>query len=204
MLKKTQDFLENVNILVVDIWWVSCMSVKWTKLITFFEVHVSRNNQLKSPQKTLFDSSIIFDVLLLCRHRTSSERCSTRWLVRANPAVTLTCLWQRKVSGRVCLRSWCWMAAHLSVYSCLSVLTAPSSWSLDSGTREALPFFSSHVGGVIAPPVPPRNIPHGTKLLFQESSDSLWKSDLYFWWTFKLCVKKSLMLESETQWTHNG
>ncbi|XP_078803962.1 dedicator of cytokinesis protein 3 isoform X5 [Oryzias latipes] len=44
------------------------------------------------------------------------------------------------------------------------VLTAPSSWSLDSGTREALPFFSSHVGGVIAPPVPPRNIPHGQHL----------------------------------------
>ncbi|RVE72625.1 hypothetical protein OJAV_G00039410 [Oryzias javanicus] len=44
------------------------------------------------------------------------------------------------------------------------VLTAPSSWSLDSGTREALPFFSAHVGGVIAPPVPPRNIPHGQHL----------------------------------------
>ncbi|XP_062843151.1 dedicator of cytokinesis protein 3 isoform X2 [Trichomycterus rosablanca] len=41
------------------------------------------------------------------------------------------------------------------------VLTAPSSWSLDSGTRDALPFLSAHVGGVMAPPVPPRNFPHG-------------------------------------------
>ncbi|XP_071349570.1 dedicator of cytokinesis protein 3-like isoform X5 [Trachinotus anak] len=40
------------------------------------------------------------------------------------------------------------------------VLTTPSSWSLDSGTREALPFLSAHVGGVMAPPVPPRNLPH--------------------------------------------
>ncbi|KAM6928259.1 dedicator of cytokinesis protein 3 isoform 11-T11 [Xenentodon cancila] len=40
------------------------------------------------------------------------------------------------------------------------VLTTPSSWSLDSGTREALPFLSSHVGSVMAPPVPPRNVPH--------------------------------------------
>uniref|UniRef100_A0A3Q0RDM2 Dedicator of cytokinesis 3 n=1 Tax=Amphilophus citrinellus TaxID=61819 RepID=A0A3Q0RDM2_AMPCI len=45
------------------------------------------------------------------------------------------------------------------------VLTAPSSWSLDSGTREALPFLSSHIGSVIAPPVPPRNLPHGQHLL---------------------------------------
>uniref|UniRef100_A0A668UTQ1 Dedicator of cytokinesis 3 n=1 Tax=Oreochromis aureus TaxID=47969 RepID=A0A668UTQ1_OREAU len=45
------------------------------------------------------------------------------------------------------------------------VLTTPSSWSLDSGTREALPFLSSHVGSVMAPPVPPRNLPQGTKLL---------------------------------------
>ncbi|XP_039653721.1 dedicator of cytokinesis protein 3-like isoform X12 [Perca fluviatilis] len=40
------------------------------------------------------------------------------------------------------------------------VLTTPSSWSLDSGTREALPFLSAHVGSVMAPPVPPRNLPH--------------------------------------------
>ncbi|XP_054866952.1 dedicator of cytokinesis protein 3-like isoform X4 [Amphiprion ocellaris] len=42
------------------------------------------------------------------------------------------------------------------------VLTTPSSWSLDSGTREVLPFLSSHV--VMAPPVPPRNLPHGQLL----------------------------------------
>ncbi|XP_017306238.1 dedicator of cytokinesis protein 3 [Ictalurus punctatus] len=41
------------------------------------------------------------------------------------------------------------------------VLSAPSSWSLDSGTRDALPFLSSHVGSVMAPPVPPRNFPSG-------------------------------------------
>ncbi|XP_029630018.1 dedicator of cytokinesis protein 3-like [Salmo trutta] len=41
------------------------------------------------------------------------------------------------------------------------VLTTPSSWSLDSGTREALPFLSAHVGSVLAPPVPPRSLPHG-------------------------------------------
>nr|XP_043879419.1 dedicator of cytokinesis protein 3-like [Solea senegalensis] len=41
------------------------------------------------------------------------------------------------------------------------VLTTPSSWSLDSGTREALPFLSAHVASVTAPPVPPRNLPHG-------------------------------------------
>uniref|UniRef100_A0A8C4NS59 Dedicator of cytokinesis protein 3 n=1 Tax=Dicentrarchus labrax TaxID=13489 RepID=A0A8C4NS59_DICLA len=40
------------------------------------------------------------------------------------------------------------------------VLTTPSSWSLDSGTREALPFLTAHVGSVMAPPVPPRNLPH--------------------------------------------
>ncbi|XP_076003220.1 dedicator of cytokinesis protein 3 [Genypterus blacodes] len=40
------------------------------------------------------------------------------------------------------------------------VLTTPSSWSLDSGTREALPFLTAHVGSVMAPPVPPRNVPH--------------------------------------------
>ncbi|KAF3855666.1 hypothetical protein F7725_016389 [Dissostichus mawsoni] len=34
------------------------------------------------------------------------------------------------------------------------VLTTPSSWSLDSGTRDVLPFLSAHVG-VMAPPVPP-------------------------------------------------
>uniref|UniRef100_A0A668SNS8 Dedicator of cytokinesis 3 n=1 Tax=Oreochromis aureus TaxID=47969 RepID=A0A668SNS8_OREAU len=48
---------------------------------------------------------------------------------------------------------------------CPPVLTTPSSWSLDSGTREALPFLSSHVGNVMAPPVPPRNLPQGTTLL---------------------------------------
>ncbi|XP_076864277.1 dedicator of cytokinesis protein 3 isoform X2 [Brachyhypopomus gauderio] len=41
------------------------------------------------------------------------------------------------------------------------VLTAPSSWSLDSGTRDTLPFLSAHVGTVMAPPVPPRNFPPG-------------------------------------------
>ncbi|KAK7916335.1 hypothetical protein WMY93_012096 [Mugilogobius chulae] len=41
------------------------------------------------------------------------------------------------------------------------VLTAPSSWSLDSGSRDPLPFLSAHVGSVMAPPVPPRNLPHG-------------------------------------------
>ncbi|KAG7257671.1 hypothetical protein CRUP_038095 [Coryphaenoides rupestris] len=40
------------------------------------------------------------------------------------------------------------------------VLTTPSSWSLDSGTREALPFLSGHLG----PPVPPRNLPPGPHL----------------------------------------
>ncbi|XP_037620510.1 dedicator of cytokinesis protein 3-like [Sebastes umbrosus] len=45
------------------------------------------------------------------------------------------------------------------------VLTTPSSWSLDSGTREVLPFLSAHVGSVMAPPVPPRNLPHGQHLL---------------------------------------
>ncbi|XP_053723434.1 dedicator of cytokinesis protein 3-like isoform X2 [Synchiropus splendidus] len=44
------------------------------------------------------------------------------------------------------------------------VLTTPSSWSLDSGTRDALPFLSSHASSVIAPPVPPRNPPHGQHL----------------------------------------
>uniref|UniRef100_A0A8D3DJZ2 Dedicator of cytokinesis 3 n=1 Tax=Scophthalmus maximus TaxID=52904 RepID=A0A8D3DJZ2_SCOMX len=44
---------------------------------------------------------------------------------------------------------------------CLTFLTTPSSWSLDSGTREALPFLTAHVGSVMAPPVPPRNLPHG-------------------------------------------
>ncbi|XP_066526496.1 dedicator of cytokinesis protein 3 isoform X4 [Hoplias malabaricus] len=41
------------------------------------------------------------------------------------------------------------------------VLTAPSSWSLDSGTRDAFPFLSAHVGSVLAPPVPPRSLPPG-------------------------------------------
>ncbi|XP_019475483.1 dedicator of cytokinesis protein 3-like [Meleagris gallopavo] len=42
-----------------------------------------------------------------------------------------------------------------------AVPAAPSSWSLDSGTREALPFLSVHVGSILAPPVPPRRLPHG-------------------------------------------
>lgn len=42
-----------------------------------------------------------------------------------------------------------------------AVPAAPSSWSLDSGTRDTLPFLSTHVGSVLAPPVPPRSIPHG-------------------------------------------
>ncbi|XP_029814060.1 dedicator of cytokinesis protein 3 isoform X3 [Manacus vitellinus] len=42
-----------------------------------------------------------------------------------------------------------------------AVPAAPSSWSLDSGTREALPFLSAHVGSILAPPVPPRSLPHG-------------------------------------------
>ncbi|KAI7791389.1 putative dedicator of cytokinesis protein 3, partial [Triplophysa rosa] len=41
------------------------------------------------------------------------------------------------------------------------VLTAPSSWSLDSGTRDTLTFLSAHVGSVMAPPVPPRTLPPG-------------------------------------------
>uniref|UniRef100_A0A8C1XRH3 Dedicator of cytokinesis 3 n=1 Tax=Cyprinus carpio TaxID=7962 RepID=A0A8C1XRH3_CYPCA len=41
------------------------------------------------------------------------------------------------------------------------VLTAPSSWSLDSGTRDTLLFLSAHVGSVMAPPVPPRTLPPG-------------------------------------------
>lgn len=49
----------------------------------------------------------------------------------------------------------------LIISSSPSVLTTPSSWSLDSGTREALPFLSAHVGSVMAPPVPPRNLAHG-------------------------------------------
>ncbi|XP_061903202.1 dedicator of cytokinesis protein 3-like isoform X3 [Entelurus aequoreus] len=44
------------------------------------------------------------------------------------------------------------------------VLTAPSSWSLDSGTREAVPVLSAHIGNIMAPPVPPRNVPHGQRL----------------------------------------
>ncbi|XP_040446652.1 dedicator of cytokinesis protein 3 isoform X4 [Falco naumanni] len=42
-----------------------------------------------------------------------------------------------------------------------AVPAAPSSWSLDSGTREALPFLSAHAGSILAPPVPPRSLPHG-------------------------------------------
>ncbi|RMC00050.1 hypothetical protein DUI87_23460 [Hirundo rustica rustica] len=42
-----------------------------------------------------------------------------------------------------------------------AVPAAPSSWSLDSGSREALPFLSAHAGSILAPPVPPRSLPHG-------------------------------------------
>ncbi|XP_056357849.1 dedicator of cytokinesis protein 3 [Oenanthe melanoleuca] len=42
-----------------------------------------------------------------------------------------------------------------------AVPAAPSSWSLDSGSREALPFLSAHAGSTLAPPVPPRSLPHG-------------------------------------------
>nr|XP_057911190.1 dedicator of cytokinesis protein 3-like isoform X2 [Doryrhamphus excisus] len=44
------------------------------------------------------------------------------------------------------------------------VLSTPSSWSLDSGTRDAVPVVSAHIASVMAPPVPPRNIPHGRHL----------------------------------------
>uniref|UniRef100_A0A8C6NQL1 Dedicator of cytokinesis 3 n=1 Tax=Nothobranchius furzeri TaxID=105023 RepID=A0A8C6NQL1_NOTFU len=57
----------------------------------------------------------------------------------------------------------------ISCFSSPPVLTTPSSWSLDSGTREALPFLSSHVGSVMAPPVPPRNILRGRKQQLQVS-----------------------------------
>nr|XP_033781897.1 dedicator of cytokinesis protein 3 isoform X1 [Geotrypetes seraphini] len=42
-----------------------------------------------------------------------------------------------------------------------AVPATPSSWSLDSGTRETLPFLSTHVGSILAPPVPPRSMLHG-------------------------------------------
>ncbi|KAG2471012.1 DOCK3 protein, partial [Polypterus senegalus] len=42
-----------------------------------------------------------------------------------------------------------------------AVPTAPSSWSLDSGTREAMPFLTAHVGNIMVPPVPPRTLPPG-------------------------------------------
>ncbi|XP_054640181.1 dedicator of cytokinesis protein 3-like isoform X2 [Dunckerocampus dactyliophorus] len=44
------------------------------------------------------------------------------------------------------------------------VLSTPSSWSLDSGTRDAVPVVSAHIGSIMAPPVPPRNVPHGQHL----------------------------------------
>ncbi|XP_028855233.1 dedicator of cytokinesis protein 3 isoform X4 [Denticeps clupeoides] len=46
------------------------------------------------------------------------------------------------------------------------VLTTPSSWSLDSGTRDTMPFLSAHVGSIIAPPVPPRSLPPGLFMHF--------------------------------------
>ncbi|XP_058144291.1 dedicator of cytokinesis protein 3 isoform X1 [Dasypus novemcinctus] len=42
-----------------------------------------------------------------------------------------------------------------------AVPAAPSSWSLDSGAREAQPFLSAQVGHILAPPVPPRSLLHG-------------------------------------------
>ncbi|EPQ17482.1 Dedicator of cytokinesis protein 3 [Myotis brandtii] len=42
-----------------------------------------------------------------------------------------------------------------------AVPAAPSSWSLDSGAREAQPFLSAHMGRILAPPVPPRSLLHG-------------------------------------------
>ncbi|XP_038626792.1 dedicator of cytokinesis protein 3 isoform X2 [Tachyglossus aculeatus] len=42
-----------------------------------------------------------------------------------------------------------------------AVPTAPSSWSLDSGTRDTLLTRSSQVGSSLAPPVPPRSLPYG-------------------------------------------
>ncbi|XP_078065470.1 dedicator of cytokinesis protein 3 isoform X1 [Mustelus asterias] len=42
-----------------------------------------------------------------------------------------------------------------------AVPAAPSSWSLDSGTRDTIPFLSAHVGTIVAPPVPPRSLPPG-------------------------------------------
>ncbi|MEE6516673.1 hypothetical protein FKM82_026338 [Ascaphus truei] len=41
------------------------------------------------------------------------------------------------------------------------VLPAPSSWSLDSGTRESLPFLTSHVGSVLAPTGTSRGLTQG-------------------------------------------
>ncbi|XP_069792936.1 dedicator of cytokinesis protein 3 isoform X11 [Narcine bancroftii] len=42
-----------------------------------------------------------------------------------------------------------------------AVPAAPSCWSLDSGTRDTIPFLSAHVGTIVAPPVPPRTLPPG-------------------------------------------
>ncbi|XP_075820852.1 dedicator of cytokinesis protein 3 isoform X2 [Microtus pennsylvanicus] len=42
-----------------------------------------------------------------------------------------------------------------------AVPAAPSSWSLDSGAQEAQPFLSALMGHILAPPVPPRSLPHG-------------------------------------------
>ncbi|XP_063807118.1 dedicator of cytokinesis protein 3-like isoform X1 [Pseudophryne corroboree] len=41
------------------------------------------------------------------------------------------------------------------------VLAAPSSWSLDSGTRESLPFLTSHVGSVLTPTGTTRGLAQG-------------------------------------------
>ncbi|OCT85677.1 hypothetical protein XELAEV_18023848mg [Xenopus laevis] len=41
------------------------------------------------------------------------------------------------------------------------VLAAPSSWSLDSGTRESLPFMTSHIGSVLTPTGTTRGLTQG-------------------------------------------
>uniref|UniRef100_G1P9M3 Dedicator of cytokinesis 3 n=1 Tax=Myotis lucifugus TaxID=59463 RepID=G1P9M3_MYOLU len=58
-----------------------------------------------------------------------------------------------------------------------AVPAAPSSWSLDSGVREAQPFLSAHMGRILAPPVPPRSLLHGKKTS-SGSPDSPWSPAL--------------------------
>ena len=52
---------------------------------------------------------------------------------------------------------------HAICFRPSAVPAAPSSWSLDSGAREAQPFLSAHTGCILAPPVPPRSLLHGKK-----------------------------------------